>query len=449
MLLYKKDRIDLTEGIIWKTLLMFTLPIVAGNFFQHLYTTADAIIIGKFTGKAGLAAIDSVYSLLKLPINIFGGLSAGAAILVSQLFGAKQGNDLFRTIHTALGLTLIIGTALSAIGVLASPFLLRVMGVPDDIFTMTLTYVRIYFAGIAVSLLYNIGAGILRALGNAKTPFYALIVSSLLNVILDLCFIGMLNGRIGGAALATVLAQLLSAVIILCALMQKSGACPVRIANITIQRQAAFHIAKIGIPIGVQSALFPIANMMIQAAINSTGTENIAAWAVCGKLDFLIWIILEAMTSAVAPFAAQNYGAKKYRRVTAGVRVAVSIAVLLIGAMSAVLYFWSIPIGKLFINAQDYTVLAIVQRLMRIQAPFYTVFVFAEILAAAIQGTGETVKPMLLTVLGICLFRIIWIVVFVPFNPVIDIIIAAFPLSWILTSILFVVYYCKYRKRLL
>jgi len=446
MLLYKKDRIDLTEGIIWKTLLMFTLPIVAGNFFQHLYTTADAIIIGKFTGKAGLAAIDSVYSLLKLPINIFGGLSAGAAILISQLFGAKQGHDLFRTIHTALGLTLIIGTALSAIGVLASPFLLRVMGVPDDIFTMTLTYVRIYFAGIAVSLLYNIGAGILRALGNAKTPFYALIVSSLLNVILDLCFIGMLNGRIGGAALATVLAQLLSAVIILCALMQKSGACPVRIANITIQRQAAFHIAKIGIPIGVQSALFPIANMMIQAAINSTGTENIAAWAVCGKLDFLIWIILEAMTSAVAPFAAQNYGAKKYRRVTAGVRVAVSIAVLLIGAMSAVLYFWSIPIGKLFINAQDYTVLAIVQRLMRIQAPFYTVFVFAEILAAAIQGTGETVKPMLLTVLGICLFRIIWIVVFVPFNPVIDIIIAAFPLSWILTSLLFVVYYCRYRK---
>lgn len=448
-MLYKKDRIDLTEGVIWKTLLIFTLPIVAGNFFQHLYTIADAVIIGKFTGKEGLAAIDSVYSLLKLPINVFGGLSAGASILVSQLFGAKQDQDLSRTIHTAFGLTLIIGAALSALGVLASPLLLRMMGVPDDIFHMTLTYVRLYFAGIAVSLLYNIGAGILRALGNAQTPFYALIVSSLANIILDVCFIGMLNGGIGGAAIATVLAQVLSAVIILCALMKKSGACPVQIASITVQRQAAFRIAKIGIPIGVQSALFPIANMMIHAAINNTGTENIAAWAICGKLDFLIWIILEALTAATAPFAAQNYGAKKYRRITGGVRVAVGIAVLLIGAMSAVLYVWSILIGKLFINAQDYAVLAIVQRLMHILAPFYTVFVFAEILAAAIQGTGETLKPMLLTVAGICFFRILWIAVFVPFNPVIETIVAALPLSWILTSFLFVVYYCRYRKRFL
>ena len=186
--MYKKD-LDLTEGVIWKTLIIFTLPILAGNFFQHLYTAADAVIVGKFTGKEGLAAIDSVLSLLKLPINLFSGLSAGATIIISQLFGAKKIKELFSAIHTSIGLTLIAGISLSIIGVLISPLLLFMMGVPQDIFDMTLSYVRIYFAGMGVSLFYNIGSGILRAMGNSKTPFYALIVSSILNVILDLIFI--------------------------------------------------------------------------------------------------------------------------------------------------------------------------------------------------------------------------------------------------------------------
>nr|WP_253676963.1 MATE family efflux transporter [Treponema sp. OMZ 788] len=218
-----KKNLDLTEGVIWKTLIIFTLPILAGNFFQHLYTAADAVIVGKFTGKEGLAAIDSVISLLKLPINFFSGLSAGAAIIISQLFGAKKTKDLFDALHTSIGLTLILGIGLSIIGVLISPLLLLVMGVPKDIFEMTLSYVRIYFAGMGVSLFYNIGSGILRAMGNSKTPFYALIVSSALNVILDLIFIGIFNWGIGGAALATVVSQLISALIILFALIKKNS----------------------------------------------------------------------------------------------------------------------------------------------------------------------------------------------------------------------------------
>ena len=445
--MYKKN-LDLTEGTIWKTLIIFTLPILAGNFFQHLYTATDAVIVGKFTGKEGLAAIDSVFSLLKLPISLFGGLSAGAAIIISQLFGAKKTKELFYSIHTSIGLTLIMGISLSIIGVLISPLLLFVMGVPKDIFNMTLSYVRIYFAGMSVSLFYNIGSGILRAMGNSKTPFYALIVSSILNVILDLVFIGIFNWGIGGAALATVLSQLVSAVIILFALTKKTGYSPLLLNKIKIDRFSSIKIAKLGLPIGIQSAFFPIANMIIQARVNGTGTENIAAWAVCGKLDFLIWILLEAMTSSVATFVAQNYGAKKYERITGVVRLSLIMSGIMIGSVCLILYFWNIPLGKLFINSKDYEILIITERLMHILAPFYTVFIFAEILSVAIHGTGETFKPMLITLLGVCASRIAWIFLFVPISPTIEMIVLTFPISWTLTSIIFIIYYPIYRKKL-
>ena len=435
---------ELTEGVIWKTLLVFTLPILAGNFFQHLYTTADAVIIGRFTGKEGLAAIDSVFSLLKLPVNLFSGLSAGSSILISQLYGAKKYGELTKTIHTALMLTLITGALLSVTGVLLSPALLVMMDVPVDIFDATLLYVRIYFGGMLISLFYNIAAGILRAMGNAKTPFYALTVSSGINIVLDILFVGVFKWGIGGAAFATVLAQLCSAVILVVTLSKKSSLCPLYIPKLKVYGTAAAAIAKLGIPIGLQSILFPIANMIIQARINSTGTEHIAAWALCGKLDFLIWISLEAMTTAVSTFVAQNYGAKKYDRVNTGIRIGLLMGVMVIGILSAILYFWSVPLGMLFIGAEDYGVLTTMERLMHLIAPFYTIFIFAEIFSAAMYGIGETLKPMIITLLGICMFRVLWIWCIVPQNPSIEVIVWAFPASWILsTGVFTVAYFCS------
>lgn len=445
--MYKKE-LDLTEGTIWKTLIIFTLPILAGNFFQHLYAAADAVIVGKFTGKEGLAAIDSVSSLLKLPISLFSGLSAGATIIISQLFGAKKSNELFAAIHTSIGLTLIAGVGLSIIGVLISPLLLFMMGVPDDIFQMTLSYVRVYFAGMGVSLFYNIGSGILRAMGNSKTPFYALIVASLLNVILDLIFIAVFNWGIGGAAAATVISQLISAAIILFALTDKDSYCPLHLSKIKIERLSAITIARLGLPIGIQSAFFPIANMIIQATVNGTGTANIAAWALCGKLDLLIWILLEAMTTSVATFVAQNYGAKKYERITAVVRAGLIMSAAMVGSICVILYFWNVPLGKLFINSKDYGILTISEKLMHILIPFYVVFIFTEVFSAAINATGETFTPMLITLLGVCASRLVWIFFFVPLNPVIEMIVLAFPISWTLTSIIFTIYYFIYKKKL-
>ena len=443
-----KKELDLTKGTIWKTLIIFTLPILAGNFFQHLYAAADAVIVGKFTGKEGLAAIDSVSSLLKLPISLFSGLSAGATIIISQLFGAKKSNELFAAIHTSIGLTLIAGVGLSIIGVLISPLLLFMMGVPDDIFQMTLSYVRVYFAGMGVSLFYNIGSGILRAMGNSKTPFYALIVASLLNVVLDLIFIAVFNWGIGGAAAATVISQLISAAIILFALTDKDSYCPLHLSKIKIERLSAITIARLGLPIGIQSAFFPIANMIIQATVNGTGTANIAAWALCGKLDLLIWILLEAMTTSVATFVAQNYGAKKYERITAVVRAGLIMSAAMVGSICVILYFWNVPLGKLFINSKDYGILTISEKLMHILIPFYVVFIFTEVFSAAINATGETFTPMLITLLGVCASRLVWIFFFVPLNPVIEMIVLAFPISWTLTSIIFTIYYFIYKKKL-
>lgn len=439
---------DLTEGIIWKTLIIFTVPILAGNFFQHLYTTADAVIVGRFTGKEGLAAIDSVFSLLKLPVNLFSGLSAGSSILISQLYGAKKYGELSKTIHTALMLTLITGALLSVTGVLLSPALLVMMDVPADIFDATLLYVRIYFGGMLISLFYNIAAGILRAMGNAQTPFYALTVSSGINIVLDILFVGVFKWGIGGAAFATVLAQLCSASILFVTLSKKSSLCPLHISQLKLYGSAAAAIAKLGIPIGLQSILFPMANMIIQARINGTGTEHIAAWALCGKLDFLIWISIEAMTTAVSTFVAQNYGAKKYDRVNTGIRTGLLIGVTVIGILSAILYFWSVPLGTLFIGAEDYGVLTTMERLMHLIAPFYTVFVFAELFSAAMYGIGETLKPMIITLLGICVFRILWIWCVVPLYPSIEVIVWAFPASWSLTTVAFIVAYLRLRRNI-
>lgn len=439
---------DLTEGIIWKALIIFTVPILVGNFFQHLYTTADAVIVGRFTGKEGLAAIDSIFSLLRLPVNLFSGLSAGSSILISQLYGAKKYNDLSKTMHTALVLTFIVGTFLSVIGVLSAPALLVMMGVPSDIFNATLIYARIYFGGMLISLFYNIAAGILRAMGNAQTPFYALVVSSGINVILDIVFIGVFKWGIGGAAFATVLAQLCSASILFVTLSKKSSLCPLYVSKFKVYGDVVVAITKLGIPIGLQSILFPAANMIIQARVNATGTENIAAWALCGKLDFLIWISIEAMTTAVSTFVAQNYGAKKYDRVNTGIRTGLLIGVTVIGILSAILYFWSVPLGKLFIGAEDYGVLTTMERLMHLIAPFYTVFVFAELFSAAMYGIGETLKPMIITLLGICVFRILWIWCVVPLYPSIEVIVWAFPASWSLTTVAFIVAYLRLRRNI-
>ncbi len=465
--------LDLTQGVIWKQLILFFLPILAGSIFQQLYTTVDAVIIGQFAGKSGLAAIDSVHNLLKLPLNFFTGLSAGATILVSQLFGGKQLRRLAQVARTAIAFSFAGGVLLSILGIVFAPACLDLLEVPQDIYSQTLSYVRIYFFGLSVSLLYNLGAGILRAVGNSRTPFSILLLSCSLNLVLDLFFVGFLRLGASGAAATTVLSQTVSALLILYVLIKSSDLLKIRdhaqtpdprtapafdpspsqkrgsllrLFPFRIHRESLLSILRLGIPLGLQSSFYPIANMMIQTSINGTGTDSFAAWALCGKLDFLIWLSTDALAAAISTFAAQNYGAKHYRRIQKGVASGLFITSGIVALLSILLYLFSGTIGKLFLHPADHDILPLVVSMMHFLAPFYLLYVFGEILSGAIRGTGETFLPMLVSLLGTCAARILWILFVVPGHPSILVILGSYPVSWFLTALLFSIYYLYIRR---
>lgn len=441
-----RKALDLTTGTIWKALLLYFFPILAGALFQQLYATADAVILGKFAGKEGLAAIDSIYNLLKLPVNFFSGLSAGAAIIISQCFGEKEQNNLSKAVHTAVLFSFIGGLLLSVVCVTAAPLGLKLMEVPEEIFPLALGYVRIYFGGLIVSMIYNICAGILRAVGDSQTPFWILAVSGAVNVGLDLLFVAALGWSAPGAALATVLAQTVSAGAAMAVLIRRRASYQVVLRQLRFDRPVLKKIFSLGLPMAMQSILYPISNMTVQAAVNQTGTDNIVAWALCGKLDFLIWLAVDSFGAAIATFVAQNYGARQYHRCRKGVRIGLGMALAMVILISGVLFLWSEPLGRLILRPADAPIATITERLMHMMAPLYFLYVFGEIYAGAIRGEGESLRPMVITLLGTCATRILWIW-FVPHHNRLLAILAVYPVSWAVTSLAFVIYYHLFRTR--
>ena len=440
-------QLDLTQGVIWKRLLIFFMPILAGALFQQLYVTLDAFVVGQFAGKQGLAAIDSIWSLLKLPLNFMNGIATGATILISQLYGAKDQKMLSKTAHVAIALAAVGGLLFSAIAFIAAPKLLNMMSVPDDIYPLTLSYVRIFVCGLCMSLVYNVGAGMMRAVGDAKTPFYYLIIASSINFALDLVFVGWMKMSVTGAALSTVIGHTISAGLLVRALVKLESPVKINLREVRLSITEIMHILRIGLPLGLQSSLYPVANMTIQRSINMLGTDQIAAWALCGKLDFPIWLIADSLSAAISTFAAQNYGAGAYRRFRQGVMTGLSMTSIAVGAIGIVLYFFCEPLSRLFIRAQDHAIVPIVGQYMRFLAPLYVMYVIGEVLSGAIVGVGETFKPMLITLLCTCVFRILWILIVVPRNREMMTILYSYPLSWTLASICFALYYYAFQRR--
>lgn len=440
----KTHAIDFTSGAIWKSLLLYFLPVLAGGLLQQLYARVDAVILGQFAGKAGLAAIDSIYNLLKLPVNFFTGLSVGATIIISQCFGGKEESALSKAVHTAVAFSMAGGLVLSAVCVVAAHLGLRLMSVPGDIYPLALRYMQIYFAGLAVSMVYNICAGILRAVGDSRTPFYILAVSGAGNVGLDLLFVAILDMSAPGAALATVLAQGLSAVLALIVLVRRQKVYRLSPGRLRFDRAVLGKIFTIGLPMALQSVLYPISNMTVQAAVNQTGTDNIVAWALCGKLDFLIWLAADSFAAAIATFVAQNYGAGQSERCRKGVRIGLGMTLAVIIFISVTLFLWSEPLGRLILNPTDAPIAGITGGLMRLMAPLYFLYVFGEVFAGAIRGQGESLRPMIITLLGTCATRILWIWL-VPHGHQLSAILAVYPVSWAVTSLAFAIYYHLFR----
>ena len=435
---------NLTEGKIWKVMLKFILPIFLGTLFQSLYTTIDAIIIGRFAGKDAFAAIESVLNFQRLPITFFIGLSSGATIIISQYFGANKREDVSKASHTAILFAIVGGLLLSVLSCILSPFFIKLIKVPEEIFYQAQIYTIICFSGIVASMIYNIGSGILRALGDSKTPFYILIVSNILNIVLDLILVVVFNLGVIGVGMATLIAQIASAILIFIILLRTKLDCKIYINKIRFYKKYLKEIFRLGLPIGVQSVLYPISNTIIQSSINTFGVNSIAAWAISGKLDFLIWTVSDAFSVAISTFVAQNYGAKKHQRARDGIKIALSMSMVAIFVISFILYFYNKPLAYFLIK--DKNIVDLTSEVIHLIAPLYFMYVIGDVLSGAIKGTGNTLHPMVINIFGICICRILWIFLIVPLNPTFFMVLYGFIVSWIITALMYIVYVIYKRK---
>lgn len=436
-----KSQNQIVEGVIWKQLFFFFLPILIGSAFQQLYNTADTIIVGQFVGKEALAAVGATGTLINLLVGFFVGVASGATVIISQFYGAANHQKVRDAVHTSVALSIIFGLLLMLFGLIFAPMLLNMISVPAEIINLSTLYIRIYFLGMIPSLFYNVGAGILRAVGDSKRPLYFLIISTLLNIVLDLIFVVGLHWDVAGAGIATILCQLISALLVLNVLARSEDSYQLKIKQIRIERTVLHAIIKIGLPAGFQSVLYSISNLVIQSSINMLGTDTIAAWSAYGKIDGLFWMMIGAYGVSITTFVGQNFGAGKIERVKKSVKTCLLLSFVSSILLSLLLIVAGNPIFHLFTH--DEAVIQIGMQMLYTMTPFYFTFICVEILSGAIRGVGEALKPMLLTCVGVCGLRVAWMLWIVPLHPTLFMISICYPITWSATSILFIIYYLR------
>ena len=436
----------ITEGVIWKQLLAFFFPILLGTFFQQLYNTVDMVIVGRFVGKGALASVGgSSGQAVNLVVGFFTGLSAGAGVIVSQYYGAGDRQNLNISIQTAYLFSVIGGALFTVFGICLAPMMLRMMNTPEELMADSTAYLRIYFAGIVFVFIYNIGSGILRALGDSKRPLYYLIACCLVNIVLDLVMVVGFKLGVPGVAAATAVSQAFSAFMVTRALTKSKDIYKLELRRFLFRRGVLKSQLFIGLPGGFQSVMYSLSNIIIQSAINVYGTDTAAAWATVSKLDAVFWMINGAFGISITTFVGQNYGAGKYDRMKKGVLDCLLMHQIFSVAVSAVLLIFRVPMFRIFTGDAD--VIRIGGEIMAVIVPGYVVFSFVEIFSGALRAVGDVIIPMLLTMFGVCLFRIAWIFLAVPLGPSVRMIVMNYPVSWTLTAALFIFYYLKKKKQ--
>lgn len=431
---------QITEGVIWKQLLLFFFPILLGTFFQQLYNTADTVVVGRFVGKEALASVGgSTAQIANLVVGFFVGLASGATVVISQFYGARDRDQVNRSLRTAYAFSIAGGILITIAGILTAPWLLKLMNTPQPLIKDSLTYLQIYFGGILFVFIYNTGSSILRAVGDSKTPLYVLIICCMLNIILDILLVVGFRMGVAGAAAATIFSQAVSSVLVTVALMRSDDIYKLHLREIRFFRQALISLIWIGLPAGIQSTMYSISNMVIQASLNSLGTDTVAAWTAFGKIDSMYWMINNSLGIAVTTFVGQNFGAGKYHRMKRIVRVGIGMGLIAAVAISCLFFTAGNMIFHLFTT--DAGVISIGMKILRVMAPAYFLFVFIELLSGALRGTGDVLVPMLLTCGGVCILRVLWILFVVPLHPGLQTIIFSYPVTWLITAALFIVYY--------
>lgn len=431
--------IDILNGVMWQQILLFFFPIMLGTFFQQLYNTVDAIVVGNFVGKVALGAVGgSTGTLINLLINFISGLAGGATVVIAQSYGKNDMEGVKKGTESGMFLGITLGFILMIVGIVGARQLLVMMDVTPEILPLAVSYMRIYLLGLVPTMIYNVGSGVLRAIGDSRRPLYFLIASCFINIVCDILFVCVFNLGVNGAALATIASQIFSCVLVLLALSKKGAVYHYRL-NLKYEADFLRNIIIIGLPTGIQSILYSISNLFIQAQVNGYGTDTIAAFTAFGKIDALFWMISGAYSVAIITIVGQCYGAGKIKRLKEAVRTAIWMYCVTAIMIASICYFGGNYLYQMFTS--DTEVIRIGMDMLKFLAPYWVTFCLIEILSSSIRACGESLKPMIITAITICGFRVLWII-FYPSTTVIETL-YCYPISWVVTDVIFLIYYHK------
>lgn len=431
----------MTEGSISKQILKFAVPIFCGNLFQQLYNVVDSLVVGNFVGADSLAAIASTGSLIFLLVGLFTGIFSGAGVVISRYFGAGDVKKIQDSIHTSVAFGLISGVVMTLLGTWLAPQILKLMGTPPEVFDQAVLFVRIYFSGIITVVMYNTANGIFQAMGNSKSPLYYLIISSIINVILDLLFVVVFKMGIAGAAIATVIAQGTSVCLAFYNLTHTNDIHRVTLKKIKIHKDLLREILSLGIPSGVQNSVIAFANIVVQSSINAFGATAVAGCGSYSKIEGFVFIPVTSFAMSMTTFIGQNIGAKKYQRAKKGTYFGIATSMILAESIGIIFFIFAPVLIAMFTNDPD--VVAYGVRQARTIAPFYFLLAFSHCLAGILRGAGKSKVPMVVMLLCWCVIRVTYITIATTIIPEIQVIFWAYPLTWTLSSIIFLIYYLK------
>ncbi len=436
-----KKNTMMTEGAIWKGILLFAIPLILGNLLQQLYNTADMVIVGRFVDSNALAAVGSSGSFVMLLISFCMGTSTGAGVVIAQYYGASNKNGVQEAVHTTLALGVILGIVISVVGVLISPTILRWMGTPEAVMPGANLYLRIYFIGLLPNVLYNMAAGILNAVGNSKRSLLYLAIASVTNIVLDLVFVAGLKMGVAGVAIATDLSQVISCVLIMGYLIKTEEMYQVFLKKIKCHWHMAKRIISIGLPTGFQNMVISLSNVMIQSGINSFGEYAMAGSAAYLKVDGFNILPVTSLSMAATTFTGQNIGAGKFDRVKKGLWVTLGMVVLYTVTSSFLIRTFAEPILSIFTDEAAVLEYGVLQA--KYLCPLYFLIGIMHQLAGTIRGAGKSVPPMVIMLVSLCVFRVLWVQFAVPHFETIRGIFVAYPISWIIGATMMGLYAWK------
>lgn len=438
-----KNTLLMTQGNIWKLLITFSIPLIIGNLLQQMYNTADSIIVGNFVGSNGLAAVGSGTALINLIIAFAQGAAVGAGVVVSQCIGADKKDKIKISVHTSICISIILGLILSLLGIFASPSLLIMMKTPKVVLKSSILYLQIYCGGLIFNVIYNMATGILNAAGNSKKPLVYLAIASFTNIILDLLFIKIFKLGVMGAAIATDISQAISCILAIGYLLKVKSDYKLYIKDLKINKETAVKIIKIGLPTAIQNMVISFSNVLVQSSVNAYGATAMAGYAAYLKIDGFNILPVLSISMAVTTFTGQNVGANRLDRVKKGMYSSLIMVLVYTAFIGAVLLILSHQVLGLFTHSAQ--VIMYGQLAMKYFCPYYFLLGILNVLAGTVRGAGKGIPPMIILLFSMCIFRILWIKIALPFYSSIDGVFILYPISWLVGAIL-MIFYTKFGK---